>query len=209
MISFLSEKIFSRGNGCELFDIRIARGQQRRDDFASVFRHDVAVRAADFAQQSMHPQQPQLAGDGAGSPLFLLVRSGFGPELSAQVAVAQAVDRVFAPAHRRQQGRVFFAPRVESAMTSFAFDHSPANAGAGLAHRGFVCHAGQSLEITPVGGRRHFGPPPQLAHAALHRSPRLFSAGVALFGAVDFELFGFVDGRFDPQDAAFFVIHLD
>src|ERR1035438_5696419 len=93
--------------------------------------------AADFAQQSMGPQQPQLAGDGAGSPPLFLVGADFGPELPAQVAVAHAVDRIFAPADRREQGRVFFTPRIERAMAASISDHGAADAGAGFARWGF------------------------------------------------------------------------
>ena len=140
--SFLSEKIFSRGKCRELFDIGRARGQQRGDDFASALGEDVAVRAADFAQQSMRPQQAQLARHCCGPPPFLGLGSGFGPELPAHIAVAQAVDGVFAPAHGLQEGRVFFTPRIERAMTPAVPHHRPADGGAGLARRGFVRHAG-------------------------------------------------------------------
>jgi hypothetical protein len=54
-----------------------------------------------------------------------------------------------------------------------------------------------------VGRRRDLRPSPEFAHASLHRSPGFFPARLALFGAIDFELFGLVDGGFDPQDAAF------
>jgi len=45
-------------------------------------------------------------GDGTGSPPLCFVGADFGPGLPPQVAVAQAVDRVFAPAGRRRPGRV-------------------------------------------------------------------------------------------------------
>src|ERR1035438_10079590 len=143
----------------------------------------------------MGPQQPQLAGDGAGSPALLLVRSDFGPELPAKVAVAHPVDRIFAPADCREQGCVFFAPRVEGAMAASIFDHGSADAGTGFARRSLVRHAGQRFQIPPVGRRRYLRPSPQLTHTALQRSPRLFPTRFALFGAVNFELFGLVDRK--------------
>ena len=209
MTSFHFEKICSRGKRRELFDIRLARRQQRRDDFASGFGDHITVRAADFAQQTVRPQQPQLAGHRTGPPPFLLVVAGFGPEMPSQVAVAQSVDRIFAPADRSQQGRVFFTPRIERAMAASIFDHGAADARAGFAGRGFVRHAGQRFQIPPVGCRRYLRPPPQLAHAALQGPPRFFPARLALFGAIDLELFGLVDRGFDAQHAAFLVIHLD
>ena len=160
MTSILSEKILSRRKCRELFDIRLAGGQQRGNDFAAALRHHITVRAADFAQQSMGPQQPQLAGDGADSPPLLPVRSDLGPESPAKVAVAHPVDGIFAPADRREQGRVLFTPRVERAMAASIFDHSAADARAGLARLSFVRHASQRFQIPPVGCRRHLGPSP-------------------------------------------------
>ena len=209
MGSFHFEKIFSGRKCRELFDIGLARGQKGGDDFASARGHNVAVRAADFAQQAVGSKQAQLPRDGAGSPPFGSRGADFGPELAAQVAVAQSVDRVFAPAHRTEQCGVFLSPRIERPMAASVLDHSAADAGADFAHRGFLRHTGQGFQITPVGRRRDLRAPPQLAHAALQGAPGFFPAGIALLGAIDAEVFGFVDRGFNAQDAAFFVIHLD
>ena len=138
MASFLSEKMLLRGKCRELFNIRLAGGQQSGDDFASALGHDIAMRAANFAQQAVRSQQPQLACDAGGSPPFFFVRSDFGPELPPHVPIAQAVDHILTPADRREQGRVFFTPRVEGTMAASIFDHGAADAGAGLARRGFA-----------------------------------------------------------------------
>src|SRR5216684_6747388 len=155
MTSFHSEKIFSGRKCRELFDIRLSGGQQCGDDFAPTFCYDITVRATDFAQQTMGPQQPQLAGDGASSPALFFVCSNSGPEMSAKVAVAHPVDRIFAPADRCEQGGVFLTPRVEGAMATSIFEHGAADARTGLARRGFVRHAGQRFQIPPVGRGRY------------------------------------------------------
>ena len=85
-----------------MFDIGLAGVQQRGDDFAPGRGHNVAVRAANFAQQAVGPEQPQLPRDGASSPPFDGRGPDFGPELPPEVTVAQSVDRVFAPAHRTE-----------------------------------------------------------------------------------------------------------
>ena len=59
---FFFEKICSRRKRREWFDIRLACRQQRGDDFAFARGYDVAMGAADFAQQAMRPQPSQPAG---------------------------------------------------------------------------------------------------------------------------------------------------
>ncbi len=209
MTAFLSAKICSCGQGAELFHVRLARGQQCGGDLAPPFGQHLAVRAADFAQQPACAPPPQLPRHRRRPPPFLFGTPDFGPELPPHIPVAQPVEGMLAAAHPGQQGRVFDTPRVERAMAAPAPHCGAADAGAGLAHRGFLRHAGQGLEIPPVGRRRDCRSPPQLAHAVLQRAPGLLPAGIALIGAIDFERLGFVDGGFDPQDAPLLVIPLD
>ena len=82
-------------------------------------------------------------------------------------------------------------------MTPAVPHHRPADGGAGLARRGFVRHAGQGFQIAAVGRGRDLRPAPQLAHAPLQGPPGFLPARVALLGAIDAEVLGFVDGGFN------------
>jgi hypothetical protein len=83
----------SRRDFRELIDVGLAGGEQRSDDETASVGEQPAVRAADFFEQTVRPQQCQLARD-LGCLLALLRRGAVGRiQQSAQIAVAQAGRR--------------------------------------------------------------------------------------------------------------------
>ena len=82
----------SRRDFGELIDVGVAGSKQRGDDAAALVGEQPAVRAADFLEQSMGPQQRKLAGDPGGLLALLRCGAGGGIQQSPQIAIAQTAQ---------------------------------------------------------------------------------------------------------------------
>ena len=143
---------FLRRQREEFFDIRLARGQQGRQDPAPGRSDLITVPAAYLADQPVRPQPRPGPRDTAAAPT-LFVRVGFGRvEGRAHVAVAKARHRPFAPVDDFQQRPVFLRPRVEAAMTTPVL-LPPAGTPAGPPPRRWCRRSGR-VELQKATGRR-------------------------------------------------------
>src|SRR5512141_2098734 len=80
----------------------------------------------------------------------------------------------------------------------------------GLISQGsFAGYAGQSFQVTAVGGVADLTPPPKVGDATAQFLPAKWPLGVCFAGAIHLELFGPHNGGFYSQHAALLVIHLD
>jgi hypothetical protein len=85
-----------------------------------------------------------------------------------------------------------------------------------LEERNFSGRSREGGEVTGVGGQGDLGSSFEVHHASAENAPSLFALvafsaamGADLGLAIDAKVSGVVDGRFDRQDRALFVVHLD
>ena len=204
------------GRDCGQFaDVCLSGSQQGGDGRAAFVSQHVAVGSADFLDQTMCSEQSQLAGDGASTALLLV---GIGPgleEQGAKVPIAKSVDGKLAAVDGLEQGPVVGRPGVEGSGTATVSLDRFADLFDPLEQGDFSAGGRQGGQIAVVGGVGDLGSSFQVHHAFAENAPGFFAVGfgaamrAGLGVAIDSKIAGLVEGRFDPQDAALFVVHLD
>jgi len=131
--SFVHRRKLLLGESDELFGVGAPGRQQGGDDAPAFGGHHITMGPRHFANQAMRPQQRQLPPHARHLPPARRRVRGRAVEGFADVAIAGAIDEVFAPVDRRQQRRVGLGQRIEGAIAPAALPHAPADGGGFLA----------------------------------------------------------------------------
>jgi hypothetical protein len=160
-------------------------------------------------------EQSELAGHG-GRTTFLFFRAGLGfGKQGAKVSVAKTVDLNLAAIDCEQQGAVLGRPGIECSDPVVVSLDGFTNCVNPLKQGHFSGGGRECGEVAGVGSPRNLGSSFEINHAFAQNAPGLLTgtlgaamrAGLCL--AKNAKVPGLVDGRFDAQDTALFVVHLD
>ena len=167
-----------------------------------------AARAGDLGEETAEMQAFEEAGD-VGAPAA--IGASVGPkEVDPQVAVAEALQGVFAAEDGRKEGEVGGRRGIErTRRTALAIAHGLDEAVEGAVGRGGIVDDGEGIEVTVIGRCGHGGVAREIRDALRQGVPPESPSAAATRPATDFELIGVVDDGLDSQDTAVLVVHVD
>lgn len=171
--------------------------------------------SGELFDQTVSPQQSEFSADGGRAAFLLLwVSLGF-EEKSAEVSVAKSVDFKLTAIDCLQEGAVLGRPGIECSGTVAVSLNGFTNFVDPLEQGNFSGGGRECREVTGIGGQGDLGASFEVNHASAQNTPGLFTRvdfsaamGTDLSLAKDAKVSGLVDGRFNAQDAALFVVHL-
>jgi len=173
------------------------------------------VSSGEFLDETARFEENELARHGAGAALLLFWAGLVFEEKGAQVSIAKSVDFEFAAIEGLPQGGVLGRPRIEGSNRAAFPPERFADCIDPLEQRDFTVGGRECGQVTILGGPRHLGPSFQIHHSSAQNTPGFFARALgtsrraALGLAIDAKVPRLIEGRFDAQDTALFVVHLD
>jgi len=183
-------------------DNHLAKFQGHRSGFVAEVGEIVFVAFAYFFDEAMHAQTFEQTSDLAG---------GFmGEILRTQLLVGEPADQEFALEQGAKQAGVLFREEIKALVAMLVFDQ-------GLSQFVQFLHAdtrrgngSDELEVTLIGSGEHFPQSGQRVNGLFHRGPTSRRRTIAMLNlAIVLKEGDVVDGRFDAQDEAEFIVHFD
>lgn len=180
------------------------------DHVSPVLRDEVPVRASDFLDEAMSPEQSEQTADSGTSAASLGIRYGCGRvEDGLKISVADALDRKLTPMDCSEQADVVLIPRLEASNPCAGEFRRPAESGDQLSQRLGRRDGGQSVQVPVVGGMGKLGPAMKIGDAGPEVAPRLWPFGISFGRPEDLEAFAIVDRGLHAEDGAFLVVEFD
>jgi hypothetical protein len=170
----------------------------------------VAVGLGDLLDDTVSPEQTELASDLGGAAADVGGRRGVGRrgEEAAEVAIAEAGGGELAPGHGREEREVGGVADAEGANAPAVVEGGARDLIEEAVEGGAVVDGGEGVEVPLVGPLGEVGAAVKVGDAFAEWAPRPAAGGIVLEGAEDAEVGDVGQGGFDAQDAGA-VVHLD
>src|SRR5438105_3538876 len=179
----------------------LARRQQRCHHVSSLFRHHVTMSLGHFHNQAVCSQQSQTSSHRRHLLTLFSAILGGCVKVSANIAVAKAVEQKFPTVNDTHQLGIAIPQRIERSVALTLVLNGPTHPSGWFFKRGLHMDRSQRRQMPFSGRPTHFGPSIKVGHASAQDAPLLGTAGVILRTTKAFKLSGLVNRCFNPQHA--------
>ena len=184
---------------------RLGRAQQRGDRFARFGGHLIASRAAHFPQQPVFPEQPQQPAHFRRRLPRALSRRHLLAQRFAHIPVPHPVHTIIRVVERSQCRHLKRLKEPQRSRALAALAHRLAQGREQFAQRLVALDVRERFEVPAARRVAYLRAPGHVGHASAQGAPAFRSGFVPFGAAVDFEVFGGVDGHFASQHTALVV----